>query len=110
MQRVRHFTLTDILSLTAGIMLIVVCYAAATRGAPRTSSFGLCPTHADEASAQTRESQVFDVNVMCSSDFSLGQHPLLLLNREVQLDGRPASRCFTDRNITLMYGHDLKND
>jgi len=49
MRRARRFTLTDLLSLTAAIMLIVVCYAAATRAAPKTSSFSAWLTHAGEA-------------------------------------------------------------
>jgi hypothetical protein len=50
MRNVRRFTLTDMLSLTAAIMLIVVCYAAARRVAPRTRPVGLWLTHAGEAS------------------------------------------------------------
>jgi hypothetical protein len=49
MRRARRLTLTDMLSLTAAIMLLVVCYAAARRAAPRMSPFGAWLTHAGEA-------------------------------------------------------------
>jgi len=51
MRRCRRYTLTDMLSLTAAIMLIVVCHAAARRAAPKMSPSGVWLTHAGEARA-----------------------------------------------------------
>jgi hypothetical protein len=51
MRRDCRFTLTDVLSLTAIIMLIVVCRAAATRGAFKPNPFGPWLTHAGDINA-----------------------------------------------------------
>jgi hypothetical protein len=57
MRRAPRFTFTEVLSLAVAIMLIVVCYAAATRAAPKMSPFGRWLTHAGEAKmhGQTRD-------------------------------------------------------